>query len=131
MIRYIFCIIPAAALQDLYRLRRIITAIGSVGRIFVSRFWGSYADKNSFAKMDMLCFGVAAVSFLFIVFSSGKFVSSAIVFEYYSFNTQNYIKKTRAEKQVLLFFRSLAFSVDNCEYRFNILTSAAIGQNVN
>lgn len=50
----------------------VIAAIGSVGRILVSRFWGAYADKNSFAKMDMLCFGVAAVSFLFIVFSSPK-----------------------------------------------------------
>lgn len=48
----------------------IITAIGSVGRIFVSRFWGSYADKNSFAKMDMLCFGVAALAFTFVVFSN-------------------------------------------------------------
>ncbi len=48
----------------------IITAIGSVARILISRFWGSYADKNSFAKMDMLCFGVAALSFTFIVFSN-------------------------------------------------------------
>ena len=48
----------------------IITAIGSIGRIFVSRFWGSYADKNSFAKMDMLCFGVAALAFTFVVFSN-------------------------------------------------------------
>ncbi len=48
----------------------VITAIGSVGRILVSRFWGAYADKNSFAKMDMLCFGVAALAFLFVVFSN-------------------------------------------------------------
>lgn len=47
----------------------IITAGGSFSRILISRFWGNYADKHSFAKMDMLCFGVAAISFLFIIFS--------------------------------------------------------------
>lgn len=47
----------------------IITALGSVGRILISRFWGNYADKHSFAKMDMLCFGLAAIAFLFVVFS--------------------------------------------------------------
>ncbi len=48
----------------------VIVSIGSVGRILVSRFWGAYADKNSFAKMDMLCFGVAALAFMFVVFSN-------------------------------------------------------------
>lgn len=48
----------------------VITAIGSLGRIAVSKFWGNYADKNSFAKMDMLCFGVAAMAFAFVVFAT-------------------------------------------------------------
>lgn len=47
----------------------VISACGSFGRILVSRFWGAFADKHSFAKMDMLCFGLAAISMFFIVIS--------------------------------------------------------------
>lgn len=46
-----------------------ITIVASIVRIFVSRFWGSYADKNGFAKMLCLCLGVTAISHIFAAFS--------------------------------------------------------------
>ena len=42
----------------------ILTNCGSISRICVSRFWGRYADKNSFLKMLLYCFGFLALAFL-------------------------------------------------------------------
>lgn len=47
----------------------LITIFGSVSRIAVSRFWGKYADKNSFAKMIERCFVFFGASFLMMVFA--------------------------------------------------------------
>lgn len=52
-----------------------IAMVGSVSRILVSRFWGKYADKNSFAAMVEKCFIFFAISLLSIAFavpSNGK-----------------------------------------------------------
>ena len=51
------------------QLVSILSMVGSVARILVSRFWGSYADKHSFAAMVRLCYGVAAVAFLSMIFA--------------------------------------------------------------
>jgi hypothetical protein len=50
----------------------VIVACGSFARILVSRFWGNYADKHSFAKMDLICFLLTALAYSFLVFSSPK-----------------------------------------------------------
>ncbi|MBR3978212.1 MAG: MFS transporter [Oscillospiraceae bacterium] len=53
----------------------IIVLSGSVSRILVSKFWGSYADKNSFAAMIEKCFiflGFAEVCVIFATPSLGK-----------------------------------------------------------
>ena len=42
----------------------LLTNCGSLSRIFVSRFWGRYADKNSFLKMLLYCFVFLALAFL-------------------------------------------------------------------
>lgn len=52
---------------------KVITLIaisGSISRIFVSRFWGKYADKNSFASMVEKCFMFYAAGTLCYVFAS-------------------------------------------------------------
>ena len=52
-----------------------ITMCGSISRILVSRFWGKYADKNSFAVMIEKCFIFLAASYICVIFavpSSGK-----------------------------------------------------------
>lgn len=52
-----------------------ITICGSIARILVSRFWGSYADKKSFAAMLIRCFlflGLAQICVIFTVPSSSK-----------------------------------------------------------
>lgn len=43
---------------------------GNVSRILVSKFWGRYADKNSFAKMIEKCFMVLFVSQMLVVFAT-------------------------------------------------------------
>ncbi len=51
--------------------------IYSVVRISISRFWGRYADKNSFAAMIKKCFFVMSIGFFFIIFavpSNGKII---------------------------------------------------------
>jgi Na+/melibiose symporter-like transporter len=48
----------------------VIVMCGSVSRIFVSKFWGRYADKTSFAKMVEKCFGFLAVANLCVVFAT-------------------------------------------------------------
>ena len=52
-----------------------IAMSGSVSRILVSKFWGEYADKRSFAAMVEKCFIFLALSQLCVVFaipSTGK-----------------------------------------------------------
>lgn len=38
--------------------------MGSIVRILVSRYWGAYADKNSFARMTERCLIIFAISYL-------------------------------------------------------------------
>ncbi len=52
------------------QLVSIITMVSSLARVAVSRFWGAYADRHSFARMVRWCFAIAAVSFGAVVFSS-------------------------------------------------------------
>jgi len=47
----------------------VITIFGSISRILVSKFWGNYADKKSFAAMIEKCFIFLSVSQLCIVFA--------------------------------------------------------------
>ena len=52
-----------------------ITICGSASRILVSRFWGSYADKKSFATMIEKCFifyGLSKLCVVFAVPATGK-----------------------------------------------------------
>ncbi len=49
------------------KLVTALTMLGSASRILVSKFWGNYADKKSFAKMFEKCLFLLAVSF-FCVF---------------------------------------------------------------
>lgn len=46
-----------------------IAICGSISRILISKFWGNYADKKSFARMLEKCFIVLAFSQLCIVFA--------------------------------------------------------------
>lgn len=58
----------------------VITIISSFCRILVSRFWGKYADKNSFAKMIIWCMLIAAMGFLMASFSTpltGKYFQTS------------------------------------------------------
>ena len=53
----------------------VITIISYIARILVSKFWGVYADKNSFSKMMCRCFVVTAVGHFVMIFtlpSNGK-----------------------------------------------------------
>ena len=43
--------------------------IGSVSRILISRFWGKYADKNSFAVMLEKCFIFSALAHTCVIFA--------------------------------------------------------------
>ena len=57
------------------KLTTALTIIGSAVRIFVSKFWGRYADKNSFTSMMEKCLIFLALAFLccsFAVPSNGK-----------------------------------------------------------
>ena len=47
----------------------IITVFGNTSRILVSRFWGRYADKKSFAHMYEKCLIVLLISFACMVFA--------------------------------------------------------------
>ena len=44
-----------------------ITMIGSISRVLVSKFWGKYADNNSFAAMIEKCFIFHAISQVCVV----------------------------------------------------------------
>ncbi len=53
----------------------VMTVCGSFSRILVSKFWGNYADKNSFAKMIEKCFiflGLSQICVVFAAPSTGK-----------------------------------------------------------
>lgn len=41
----------------------LLAILGSVSRIIVSKFWGKYADKKSFAAMIEKCFIILAISY--------------------------------------------------------------------
>lgn len=58
-----------------------ITMCGSISRIAVSRFWGRYADKNSFAVMIEKCLIFLAASNVCVVFASPS--NGAIMFVLY------------------------------------------------
>ena len=60
----------------------VITIISSIFRILVSRFWGAYADNNSFAKMLCLCLGIATLAHLFAAFTTPS--NGIIMFSLYS-----------------------------------------------
>lgn len=50
----------------------IMTMLGSIARILISKFWGNYADKHSFAKMFSFAMMLLAFSYLLIGFASPK-----------------------------------------------------------
>ena len=50
-----------------------LPAISAVARIIASIILGIYADKKSFSKMVSICFGIASLSFLAIVFCTPEF----------------------------------------------------------
>lgn len=55
----------------------VLSIVYSAVRILVSKFWGRYADRKSFAIMIRLCFLVMSIGFLSNVFaipSTGKFI---------------------------------------------------------
>lgn len=59
------------------KLVSAFTMLSSIVRILVSRFWGSYADKRSFAEMVEKCLLVLSVSYLCATLAtpaSGKFM---------------------------------------------------------
>ena len=48
-----------------------VLSIGaSIVRVFVSRAWGRYADKNSFASMTAWCFAVLGLAYVCVVFAT-------------------------------------------------------------
>lgn len=62
-----------------------IVMCGSMSRVLVSKLWGQYADKKSFAAMVEKCFIFMGISQLFVVFANpttGKFTFVL----YYVFN---------------------------------------------
>jgi MFS family permease len=59
--------------------------LGSVSRIFVSKFWGRYADKKTFAVMIEKCFiflGLSQLCVIFAVPATGRIMFAL----YYLFN---------------------------------------------
>ncbi|MBQ8804461.1 MAG: MFS transporter [Tyzzerella sp.] len=48
----------------------VFTMTSSIVRIFVSRFWGTYADKNSFAKMIEKCLLIWGIGFVCVAFAT-------------------------------------------------------------
>jgi MFS family permease len=47
----------------------VITMCGSISRLLVSKFWGGYADKRSFAAMIEKCFVFLAMGQLAVIFA--------------------------------------------------------------
>lgn len=58
-----------------------LTILSSIVRIFFSRFWGNYADKNSFAKMIEKCLLILAIGFGCVAIASPK--NGLIMFAFY------------------------------------------------
>ena len=62
-------------INDLGFSLKTVTAmsiVGSVSRIVVSRFWGRFADKHSFAKMFGRASGLLALAYVAVVFTGPK-----------------------------------------------------------
>ncbi len=67
------------------KLISAMVMVGSVARVILSRFWGKYADKTSFAKMIEKCFLLLAVAYLFITFAT-PFNGKVMFIIYYIFH---------------------------------------------
>ena len=63
------------------KIASILTIFGSMSRILVSKLWGRYADKKSFAAMIEKCFIVLAVGYLCIVLAVPS--NGAVMFTLY------------------------------------------------
>lgn len=48
----------------------LLSILSSVSRVLVSRFWGRYADRNSFASMFEKCLILMGIAFLFAAFAT-------------------------------------------------------------
>ncbi len=59
-----------------------LTIFGSVTRILVSRFWGKYADKHSFAIMTEKCLLVLGASYLCFTFATPATAKVAVALYY-------------------------------------------------
>ena len=67
------------------QLVSILTLIGSVARIAVSRFWGKYADRNGFVRMLLWTFVFLALGYLSTALATPK--TGLVTFAlYYIFN---------------------------------------------
>ncbi len=51
------------------KLVTVISMCGSIARVLVSKFWGKYADRHSFARMIKYCLLFLAIAQVFIVFT--------------------------------------------------------------
>lgn len=60
----------------------VLTMLGSVSRILVSKFWGRYADKYSFASLIEKCFFFIAAAFICVIFATPK--TGVIMFALYN-----------------------------------------------
>ncbi len=63
----------------------LLATIGSVSRVLVSRFWGRYADKHSFAVMMERCLLVLALSYICIT-CANPYTGKVAVALYYIFH---------------------------------------------
>lgn len=50
----------------------LLSMLGSISRILVSRFWGRYADRNSFSAMVEKCLLIMGLSYVFVIFAVPK-----------------------------------------------------------
>lgn len=71
------------------KLISAMAILGSISRILVSRFWGSYADKNSFAKMIIWCFSFFALSQICVIFAFPQ-IGKIMFILYYIFHGITY-----------------------------------------
>ena len=73
-----YCAVPFYGTYQINELGfnlKTVTFLGilsSIARITVSKFWGRYADKNSFANMFEKCLIVLGLSYLSVVFATPK-----------------------------------------------------------
>lgn len=58
-----------------------VTIVSFIARILISRFWGIYADRHSFAKVLCLCFFVAAIGHLSMTFAVAE--NGKLIFPFY------------------------------------------------